>query len=104
MKPETALIDFRWHNIQPSHEQEGHEYQQSHKNQIKSRLQPLRFVLATWIFFSFTALLTYAADSAKTLVAAGRVDEAIATLQQQIARTPTDADAYNLLCRAYFEL
>ena len=44
----------------------------------------------------------YAATSPRELLAAGRVDEAIQTLQQQIGRSATDAESYNLLCRAYF--
>jgi tetratricopeptide (TPR) repeat protein len=40
----------------------------------------------------------------KQMLAAGRVDEAIPTLQLQIDRDPKDAEAHNLLCRAYFEL
>jgi tetratricopeptide (TPR) repeat protein len=40
----------------------------------------------------------------KELLADGRVDEAIQTLQEQIARTPADAESHNLLCRAYFIL
>jgi tetratricopeptide (TPR) repeat protein len=32
------------------------------------------------------------------------VDEAVQALQQQVARTPTDAESHNLLCRAYFML
>jgi len=43
-----------------------------------------------------------AATSPRELVVAGRVDEAIQTLEQQVSRTTTDSDAYNLLCRAYF--
>ena len=43
----------------------------------------------------------YAASSPKELVANGRVDEAVQTLEQQI-RQAGDADSYNLLCRAYF--
>jgi tetratricopeptide (TPR) repeat protein len=44
------------------------------------------------------------ADSADSkLLADGRVDDAIATLQRRISRTP-DAESYNLLCRAYFTL
>lgn len=46
----------------------------------------------------------YADPSPKELLAAGRVDEAIQTLQQQISHSPTDAQSYNLLCRAYFML
>ncbi len=38
------------------------------------------------------------------MLAAGRVDEAIQALQQQLDRSTTDAGAYNLLCRAYFML
>lgn len=44
------------------------------------------------------------ADSAPSLLAAGRVDEAIATLRSQITGNPNDAEAYHLLCRAYFSL
>ncbi|HEV2729043.1 MAG TPA: tetratricopeptide repeat protein [Terriglobales bacterium] len=46
----------------------------------------------------------FAADSAPTLLAAGRVDDAITTLQQEINASPNDGAAYNLLCRAYFSL
>jgi tetratricopeptide (TPR) repeat protein len=58
-------------------------------------------------FFVFLSLLVclvgaaYAA-SPKELLASGHADEAIQTLQQQIARSPSDAEAQNLLCRAYF--
>ncbi len=45
-----------------------------------------------------------AAASAKELLAAGRVDDAIQTLQRQIELSSADADSYNLLCRAYFML
>lgn len=44
-----------------------------------------------------------AAQTPQNLLSAGRVDQAIQTLEQQIHTAPT-ADAYNLLCRAYFEL
>jgi len=43
-----------------------------------------------------------AAATAKELLASGRVDEAIETLQQQTARSANDAESFNLLCRAYF--
>jgi tetratricopeptide (TPR) repeat protein len=46
-----------------------------------------------------------AADSADSkLLAEGRVDEAIASLQHRISSAPRDAESYNLLCRAYFSL
>src|ERR1700735_145002 len=44
-----------------------------------------------------------AADTPEELLAAGRVDQAIQNLEQQIHSAPT-AEAYNLLCRAHFEL
>jgi len=44
------------------------------------------------------------AASPGELLAAGRVDEAIQNLEQQIAYAPADAAAHNLLCRAYFML
>jgi len=56
-------------------------------------------------FWLVTALLIGAAtaclaDSPSQLLAAGRVDEVISTLNSQ----PTDAESANLLCRAYFAL
>lgn len=56
--------------------------------------------------FLVAALLSaaYAATSPKDLLAAGRVDEALQALQQQINHSATDAEAHNLLCRAYFML
>jgi tetratricopeptide (TPR) repeat protein len=38
------------------------------------------------------------------LLAEGRVDDAIASLQRRISSAPKDAESYNLLCRAYFTL
>ena len=43
------------------------------------------------------------AESPEDLLAAGRVDQAMQILEQQIRTAPT-AEAYNLLCRAHFEL
>jgi tetratricopeptide (TPR) repeat protein len=48
--------------------------------------------------------LACGADSAPALLAAGRVDDAISTLQGEISASPNDADAHHLLCRAYFAL
>jgi tetratricopeptide (TPR) repeat protein len=47
--------------------------------------------------------ITLAAQTPQDLLAAGRVDQALQTLEQQIHNSPT-AEAYNLLCRAHFEL
>jgi tetratricopeptide (TPR) repeat protein len=44
-----------------------------------------------------------AAQTPQDLLTSGRVDQAIQTLEQQIHTAPT-AEAYNLLCRARFEL
>jgi tetratricopeptide (TPR) repeat protein len=46
-----------------------------------------------------------AADSTDSkLLAEGRVDDAIASLQRRISGAPKDAESFNLLCRAYFTL
>jgi len=44
------------------------------------------------------------ADSAEQLLAAGRADDAIVSLNGKITRSPDDAASYNLLCRTYFAL
>lgn len=54
------------------------------------------------ICLAVLAPLSFATSSAKDLLSAGHADEAIQTLQQRISTTPTDAEAHNLLCRAYF--
>jgi tetratricopeptide (TPR) repeat protein len=57
------------------------------------------------IFASFlTVTLALADDSAPALLAAGRVDDAITSLRSKIIASPSDAEAYNLLCRAYFSM
>jgi tetratricopeptide (TPR) repeat protein len=48
--------------------------------------------------------LPAAADSAKDMLAAGRVDEAIAALNGRLSSAPADAESSNLLCRSYFAL
>jgi tetratricopeptide (TPR) repeat protein len=61
-----------------------------------------RFIIGILSFFSILSL-SLAAQSPQTLLAAGRVDQAMQTLEQQIGASPT-AEAYNLLCRVHFEL
>lgn len=46
---------------------------------------------------------SHAAETPQSLLAAGRVDEALQALEQQISASPA-AESYNLLCRAHFEL
>jgi len=53
------------------------------------------------ILFFFIPLAVFA-DSAKDLLAAGKVDEAIRILQRQTSSPAADAESFNLLCRAYF--
>ncbi len=56
------------------------------------------------LFVALSLPARAAADSPEDLLAAGRVDDAIQTLKQQISHSPTDTEAHNLLCRAYFML
>ena len=44
----------------------------------------------------------FAFDSPKDLLSAGRVDTAIASLNTKVASNANDAEAHNLLCRAYW--
>src|ERR1700677_972602 len=67
----------------------------------KNITQPARLFLACLCLIPFP--LSAQADTPQNLLAAGRVDQAMQTLQRQIQTTPT-AEAYNLLCRADFEL
>ncbi len=59
-------------------------------------------ILSSLLLSSVFPLPAYAATSPKELLAAGRADQAIQTLEQQVSHSPNDAEAYNLLCRAYF--
>jgi tetratricopeptide (TPR) repeat protein len=60
----------------------------------------VRLLIASPLIF---ALCSAVAQAPQDLLAAGRVDQAIETLEKQIPTAPTP-EAYNLLCRAYFEL
>jgi len=42
------------------------------------------------------------ADSAREMLAAGRIDDAISALSGRLASSPADAESSNLLCRAYY--
>jgi Tfp pilus assembly protein PilF len=60
---------------------------------------------------SLLALLTLiapltagATESAQEMLAAGQIDDVIAELNHRLASAPADAEASNLLCRAYFTL
>jgi len=48
--------------------------------------------------------LSAAAADVPTMLAEGRVDDAIHSLQTRLDTVPNDAESYNLMCRAYFAL
>lgn len=56
------------------------------------------------ILFAGLLPVTQAAASPNDLLAAGRVDEAIRSLQARLKFSPDDAASYHYLCRAYFAL
>ena len=58
-----------------------------------------RFLIAALTLFP----LALAAQTPQALLASGRVDQALQTLEHQNLTSPT-AESYNLLCRAHFEL
>lgn len=67
------------------------------------RLFPLLLVLAILPSYAGAASLSPTVASAE-LLSAGRVDEAIDSLQKQIQQAGGSAQTYNLLCRAYYML
>src|ERR1700684_1227928 len=78
-----------------------------HSGGILSGRRFLRFARsAPFLFAALIAIPIWSFASTRSpreLLDAGRVDEAMETLQRQI-RTSPSAEAYNLLCRAHFEL
>src|SRR5882724_9478187 len=58
-------------------------------------------ILALVLLTAFTQI-GGAADNAPALLASGRIDDAITTLQGELSQAPNDPQAHNLLCRAYF--
>jgi tetratricopeptide (TPR) repeat protein len=60
------------------------------------------------LFFALLLMLAplsaSVADSARDMIAAGRIDDAIATLNVHLSSTPADAESSNLLCRAYLAI
>jgi tetratricopeptide (TPR) repeat protein len=68
----------------------------------RERLQALPRFLTGLLFLLFSSVIV-PAQSPQDLLAAGRVDQAIKTLDPQLQTSPT-AQAYNLLCRAHFQL
>lgn len=60
--------------------------------------------LAIVVIFGLFFPLTRAEASPSEMLAAGRVDDVIASLRAQLERTPSDAASHNYLCRAYLAL
>ncbi|MGA9356159.1 MAG: hypothetical protein WBV46_20905, partial [Terriglobales bacterium] len=61
--------------------------------------QLLAFLLLALVSLSATAV-----DSARSLLAAGRIDDVISTLNGRPSTVATDAESANLLCRAYLAI
>jgi tetratricopeptide (TPR) repeat protein len=59
------------------------------------------FLVLITLLAATTASVT---DSAREMLSAGRIDEAIAELNGRLSSAPADAESANLLCRAYFAL
>jgi tetratricopeptide (TPR) repeat protein len=64
------------------------------------RSQPILLTLTLSLFMQ----PLFGAAPAKQLLASGHVDEALTVLDEQVKRSPSDAEAFNLLCRAHFML
>lgn len=56
------------------------------------------------VFFLLLLAVPSFADSAREMLAAGRIDDAIAALNGRLSAAPSDAESANLLCRAHFAL
>lgn len=56
------------------------------------------------LLFATFLPLTQAAASPSEMLAAGRVDDVIASMQAKLEKSPSDAAAHNYLCRAYFSV
>lgn len=59
------------------------------------------FLVLLMLIASLTASV---ADTPQDMLTAGRIDEAIATLNSRLSTAPSDAESSNLLCRAYYAL
>jgi tetratricopeptide (TPR) repeat protein len=62
------------------------------------------FQSAFTLFLLLAAWPAVAAESAQDMLAAGRVDQAIATLNTRLSSAPSDAESANLLCRSYYAM
>ncbi|MFY9675361.1 MAG: hypothetical protein WAK13_12965, partial [Terriglobales bacterium] len=66
-------------------------------------IKRLTYLLPLLLFL--TAILSATAiDSARDMLAAGRIDDVITTLNAHSSTAPADAESANLLCRAYLAI
>src|ERR1700723_875231 len=64
-----------------------------------------RVLKVFFVLFMFIAsLAASAADTPQDMLATGRIDDAIASLNGRLSTAPPDAESANLLCRAYYAL
>lgn len=63
-------------------------------------VRPLALVL---LFATFLPV-TEASASPSEMLAAGRIDDVISSMHAKLEKSPSDAAAYNYLCRAYFSV
>ena len=64
----------------------------------------MRRVLGIVVAVALMAAAAKAEMAAQALLSQGQVDVAIADLQNHVRSAPSDAEAYHLLCRAYYSL
>jgi tetratricopeptide (TPR) repeat protein len=60
--------------------------------------------LFVFLLLALATLSATAVDSARDLLAAGRIDDVISTLNGRSSAMPSDAESANLLCRAYLAI
>jgi len=66
------------------------------------RHSPGAFLFSLLFYFSLASALAQEPNAAQALLNAGRVDDAIALLQRQLATNKDNAEANNLLARAFY--
>jgi len=67
-------------------------------------LSTVKLIVVTLALGFFCVAAEINSASLAALLSQGRVDDAITSLQSKISSSPNDADAHNLLCRAYMEV
>jgi len=72
---------------------------------ITRRYRAVQVLFFLWflVLWALSATATVS-ESARDMLTAGRVDDAIAELNGRLTAAPTDAESSNLLCRAYYTL